>query len=500
MVRSVRSGRPFAVMINDLIGAVAPRLALSREIARSRRDLLVRSSHYDAAGRSDRAKDFRVNRSDAVEAGRYERGRLSWIARDMLRNNPRVVKAQRQLVNKVVAKGIMPSVVPANPDDLETKSRVEKLIRMHWGRTSIDADGLCNIFGQQGLSLATTALSGEVFLRRRFRRAADRLPLPYQVQALEPDYLVDTIDGTLPNGNRAVQGIEFDRLGRRVAYHFYAEHPGGRYGAGIQVRRVAAENVIHVFDMQRPGQARGVTWFAPILTLLHELQKYQDGQVKRQEIAAMFAAILKHEEDADALKEDFGELRSGAILNIGSDEEMTFTDPPTVEGYEPFMRGTDRTLAGGLGLTYEEFTGDYSNVNYSSARMGRIDTEPNTERWQSHMMVPMFCDRQAEWFKEAAAFARGIDPDSYDIVWTPPKRPLVDPRLDFAAFEKARRAGFASRRSFIRQTGNDPAAVEAEILEEQKWANENELAFSSDGAVSATGGAKATSTERTENE
>ena len=33
---------------------------------------------------------------------------------------------------------------------------------------------------------------------------------------------------TSPNGNRIRCGIEFDFIGRRVAYHFRRRHPGNR--------------------------------------------------------------------------------------------------------------------------------------------------------------------------------------------------------------------------------------------------------------------------------
>lgn len=479
----------FGSLLNDLIQPFAPAAALRREAALQRRALLqsmAGGGHYDGAGRTARGKDFRANTSDAVEAMRADRGRMSWIAQDMLRNNPRVVKARRQIVNNVVGAGIQPSIRMADAADLETRAKIERLIRLHCMTRDIDADGKLNLFGLQQLAMSTIVGPGEVLLRRRVRRSEDGFSLPMQVQILETDYLNENIDGRLPNGNLAVQGIEMDLVGRRVAYHLYAEHPGARYGASTATRRVPAENIIHAFDVLRPGQQRGMTWLAPVITLLHELQKYQDGQVKRQEIAALFAGIYKSEETADELDEALSELSPGAIMKIGSDEELEFTDPPSVEGYEAFMRVTDRTIAAALGVTYEGFTGDYSQVTYTSGRMGRLDVDPNFLHWQKNLAIAQICEPLGGWLKEAIADVAGIDPASWTLDWTAPRRPVLDPTKDWPAYEDARRAGFMSRRQIIRETGGDPDKVEAEIIEENAWARDNAVVLSSDASNTAT--------------
>lgn len=483
------------VSLNDLIGYVAPGLALQREANRLKRRLLIEqagglvpptagaSLNYDAASRSRRASDFRANRLNAVEAQRYERARISWIGRDMLRNNPRVVKAQRQLVGNIIGPGIILSVHMADASDLESKATIESLIRKHCFSRDIDAEGRVNLYGMQAMVAAVTLLDGEIIIRRRQRLMSDGYAMPWQAQALEQDFLNDMVDGPMPNGNLCIQGIEFDGRGRRAAYHLYTEHPGSRYGGYPATRRVPADSVIHVFDISRPGQERGVSAYASVVTLLHELQKYQDGQVKRQEIAALFAGILQTEKSSEEMESAIGDLSPGALLTIGSDEKMEFTDPPAVDGYEPFMRVTDRAIAAALGLTYEGFTGDYSNVNYSSARMGRMDTDPVIQHWQRNVLIAQFCDPLAVWIKQAISELTDIAPDAYTLQWTPPRRAVVDPTKDYPAWETARRAGFASRRELIRESGRDPDQVDAEIIAEQAWAREHDIVLSSDAGA-----------------
>lgn len=470
--------------INDLISFFAPRLALDREVALSKRSLLVASGHYNGASKGARAKDFRRNRTDAIEASRHDRSSLSFINRDMLRNNPRVVKGRRQLRNNVVGAGIIPAVKLRGDPDEKLQALLEGLIDRHCMTINFDADGVQSMLGQQGLAFSTIVGDGEVLLRRRMRRPVDGFPLNFQVQVLETDFLNEQVDGPLQNGNFAVQGIEFDAIGRRVAYHLFERHPGSRMGALPASRRILADHIIHAYDVQRPGQVRGVSWFAPVVTLLHELQKYQDGQIKRQEIAALYAAILKTDEPSEEIASDMRELSAGSVMVLGNDEDMAFHNPPGVEGYEPFMRVTDRVIAAGLGITYESYAGDYSSVNYTSGRMGRMDTEPNTQDWQKNIMIAQVCNRLSDWIKEGVFDVAGVSSDAWDIMWTPPMRPVVDPTKDYKADAIAVDALQVSRREVIRRRGGDPAKVEAEILQERLWQREN-LSNASEDSASA---------------
>lgn len=493
MAGADRTRRGFGSRLNDLIAPLAPRLALKREVALAQRAVLSQQmSHYDGAGRTKRGADFRKNRTDAVEAMRADREPIAFIARDMLRNNPRAVRIRRQIVNQVVGAGIRPSVRfrPGVSDRADDLALVKRLLNSHClAATDMDTEGRLTLFGVQGLAMGSIVSDGEVLIRRRLRRSGDGYALPFQVQLLEADYLDRIVDGELPNGNYAVQGVEFDRIGRRVAYHLFPEHPGGRRTIALASRRVAAENVIHAFRVDRPGQQRGISWLGPVITKLHELDKYQDGQIKRQEIAALFAAVMSTDVDAEDMEAQLGRLESGAILTIGNDEKVEFTDPPSVEGYEPFMRVTDRVIAAAMGLTYEGLTGDYSQVNYTSGRMGRMDVDPNIRDWQHNLMIPQICAPLAGWIAEGIEDVTGIAASDWEMSWTPPVRPVIDPTKDHKADETAMRAGKKSRRQVIRESGFDPDEVEAEIAAERAFEAATGLVFTSNAGAAPNPGA-----------
>jgi lambda family phage portal protein len=114
-----------------------------------------------------------------------------------------------------------------------------------------------------------------------------------QLQMLSSEHLPLAKCETLPNGNEIVFGIELDRIGRRVAYHFYQTHPGDvrQRGAGETVR-VPADQVLHVFHPIAEGQIRGVPWVAPAMVRLWLLDQYDDAELDRKKVAAMFAGFV----------------------------------------------------------------------------------------------------------------------------------------------------------------------------------------------------------------
>src|SRR5690606_27084232 len=127
------------------------------------------------------------------------------------------------------------------------------------------------------------------------RRLEDGLPVPLQLQVLEPDHLDAGRNETLADGGYILQGVEFDPLGRRRAYWLFPVHPGeaGIMGRGALVSRPApARQILHLFERLRPGQVRGVPWFAPAILKLRDLDEYDDAELVRKKIEACFAAFV----------------------------------------------------------------------------------------------------------------------------------------------------------------------------------------------------------------
>lgn len=475
-------------LIDRVIAQFAPRTALDRARSRAALNALM---HYDAATSGNRMASVRPTASDADSAA-SRRARLSYVARDMIRNTPFALRAQQVIANNVVGDGIIWKV---RSEDATATAEMRDVLKAHFDTTAIDADGRCNLYGLERLAMNAIVDSGEVLIRRRRRSRTDGLPLPFQVQVLEADYIDTAKDGTLPNGNMVREGIEYDSIGRRVAYWLFPEHPGSGTRLRGRVwtsRAVPASEIIHVFRQDRPGQMRGVSWFAPVAMQLQDMGDHQDAQLMRQKIAACFAAFRLPSDD-EAAGTDSAKLGTsitpGRIQNLAPGEDIKFAEPPGVDGYDEFTRNVLRSVAAGLGVSYEALTGDLSNVNFSSARMGRMEMDRNVSSWQWLMLVPQMLEPLGRWTLEAATVLSSGRARSVKIDWVPPHRILIDPVREINALRDKVKAGFASRQGVIRELGFDPEELLAEQIEDRQKADQAGLTFDSDSrpALAAAG-------------
>ena len=448
--------------LDRAIAAVSPAMGARRLKSRMALDQMM---NYEAASRSRRTKGWRTNSGDANSALRGNLPRMRDVSRDMIRNTPYAARAQNVIVNNVIGKGILPSAIDSNG---APHIEAENLLRDHFDTTAIDSDGLQDLYGVQERMMNAVFSDGEVIVRRRLRRASDRLPLTFQVQVIEADYLDTSVHGQLSNGNTAIEGVEFDLIGRRVAYHIHRDHPGSVTAfRSVDSDRISAQNIIHLFRGDRPGQVRGVPWLAPVALRLQDLQTYEDAQLVRQQMAQMWAMFIQDQDpDADGslTANPRDSVSPGMIEFLPPGKTIQFADPPKVDGYDAFTSGVLRGAAAGLGITYEAMSGDLSKVNFSSARMGRLEMDRNVSRWQELMMIRQGLAKIGEWFRQAAALE--ISPSEYRIEWTPPRRALVDPNREVPPMLELIEGRLKSRRQTIRELGFDPDRVEQEIQEE----------------------------------
>lgn len=463
---------PLQVRINWLDRAIAtlsPSWALSRVWARTH--FAAAARNYEAAAPGRRTSGWSKTIADANAVNGPALVSLRAHARDLARNNAWATNGLRVLARNVVGWGLMPK---AADTDEAGRLRLGALWRAWAGKTECDADGLQTFYGIQRQVIRTVALSGECLVRRRRRRVADGLTVPLQLQVLEPDYIDTTKDG-LPGiaGGKIVQGVEFDAIGRRVAYWLFDEHPGSRYVAGAVSRRVSASELLHVFDVTRPGQVRGVSWFAPAIVNLKDFDEYEDATIMRQKIAALFAAFVTDPNGSadtlgqpDATDSQVEGFEPGMIKYLAPGETVEFATPPLV-GNDGFSERTLRRVAAALGVTYEDLTGDYSQVNFSSARMGRLSHWGNVYDWQWNMIVPRLCDPVWAWFMEAAILSGMADVDP-GAEWTAPPMPMIDPDKEGLAYTRRVRSGAMTFSEMIREQGRDPDTHLAEYSEDQK--------------------------------
>ena len=307
--------------------------------------------------------------------------RLLARSRELVVTNGYAANACEAYAANLIGDGMKPSSLI---EDAELRDRVQRLW-LAW-TDQADADGLTDFYGLQAMIAREMFVAGECFVRFRPRRAEDGLLVPMQLQLLQSEMLPFEKTEATPNGNRIRCGIEFDRIGRRVAYHFRRRHPGDSTDLGDatpETVRVPAEDILHIYRPIDAGQIRGLPHVAPAMVRLFLLDQYDDAELDRKKTAAMFAGFITKNAPEEALMgeiEDEGtgigiaSLEPGTLQVLLPGEDIKFSSPADVGGgYEAFQYRTLLAISASLGLPYHLVTGDVRQANYSSLRAELVE-------------------------------------------------------------------------------------------------------------------------------
>jgi lambda family phage portal protein len=449
---------------------------------------------FEAAQNNRRLRHFVPTRAHLnaliAAAGADITARARWL----VRNNGYAANAIESWAGNVVGTGITPSSLIA---DGEIKAQVQRLW-LDWTDES-DAEGFTDFYGQQRRVAREVFIAGEVFVRFRPRWPEDGLVVPLQLQMLPSEMLPLNHNEVLPSGNVIRQGIEFDRIGRRVAYHFLRRHPGDTTDPAMadDKVRVPASEVIHVIDPVEAGQLRGVSRFAPAIVKLFLLDLYDDAELDRKKTAAMHALFITTPaptEPFDVAESDGqdGErqidLQPGQIVMLAPGEEIQTSTPADVgQTYEPFQYRTLLQISAALGIPYAYLSNDMLKANYSNSRLALLEFRRRVEAYQHAVIIWQLCRQVWMRWMDTAVMAGALDLPDYEerrrewlaCSWLPPRWDWIDPLKDVRAEIEQVRAGFKSRTQALAERGYDAEQVDAEIAADRAREQRLGLVFSS---------------------
>jgi len=426
--------------------------------------------------------------------------------RQLVRDNEYAKQALRLIVNNVVGPGIglQGQVMMRRGGKLDEKTNdaIEALWTL-WGSKA----RWCHTAGRLSwpdllrMAIRSVAESGEVLIRKVKRRFAGS-PVPFALEIIESDQLIDNWSGRTPNGNQIRMGVEVDEWQRPVAYWLYPRHPGDNMLSGVpqsnDYQRVPAEEIIHLAIFDRPNQTRGVPWFHAAMMKLRHMGGYEEAEIVRARASASIMGFIQSPEvdvpgedadDADGLVngERVMDLSPGIIKQLAPGESFNGFDPSSANpAIEPFMRFMLRSFAAGAGVSYESLSRDYSQSNYSGARMGLLDDRDNWRVLQQ-WLIGALCQEVFEEFAAMAVLSGALDLPAYEsmpelyhaVRWMPRGWQWVDPAKEVAAYKAAVRCGFMSVADVIALTGGDYEDVFLQLHREQGLAEEYELVLDS---------------------
>jgi len=260
------------------------------------------------------------------------------------------------------------------------------------------------------LLLARLIFDGEVLLQKVSGFPGNDYKFAWQV--INPDYLDQNLNKLMPNGNIVKMGIEFEGTWKYpVAYHILKRRPNDNFYNYQQLDqqryiRIPAEDIIHAYVCTEDDeQTRGWPWiFAAVITLFR-LGKYQEAALVNAAIGASRGVYIQKklpegfigdpkelfDEDANDLVLD---VPQGSMLELPWQAEAKTLDMGYPDGdFKDFCNAMLLTTSSAFGTSYATTTGDLSQANFVSSRLGQVEEQENFKNIQEflieHIKQPM---------------------------------------------------------------------------------------------------------------
>lgn len=380
-------------------------------------------------------------------------------------NNPWAANGVNALVTGLVGTGIVPA--SAHPDPAVRAEIGRRLTP--WMRHA-DADGRTDFYGLQAAAARGLVIDGESFIHMETRPEGLRLRL------LPPELVDESDTRDLGNGGYVVAGVEFDASGRRVAYHVLKARPTDVFAHASGTVRVLAEDMIHICAPLGAGQVRGVSWLAPVLLRLAELDATEDALAVGVKIAALHAGFLVDQngtgEPFDGDPADIS-LEPGTVRRLPNGYDIKFSTPVQAQQTADFVAHSVRAIAAGLSVPAHLVSGDLREANYGSLRAGMVAFRQRLEQVQFGTLIPQMADPIYARAVTTLALMGEIPADDFSADFLaaehyPPAQPWLDPQKDAAAIREAIDSGLMSRRQAVAERGYSVETLDAEIAADRE--------------------------------
>ncbi len=404
-------------------------------------------------------------------------------SRDLVRNSPVAGAALGGLTTSVVGTGLTlqasldNELLKLTPEALNDWHRKAERIFNHWS-------GRCDIrrrqhFTQLQDQVFRSALeSGDLFvLRRHLKRRGDLLGL--KLQMIEADRVSTPI--THAANPRFMDGMELDANGATIAIHVANKHPQTRFGYSGDVmrewKRVTVlgsasrrKQVLHIADIVRPNQTRGVPWLAPVIELVKQGERLTEAELAAA-VTSSYFTVFTMTEGAEGLANDtldVGltdtgtvesptrdlELAQGAIIDLNPGEKIDMADPKRPnQAFEPFMQAIIGQIGMRLEIPYEVLTKRFQS-SYSAARAAMLEARRFYAKRRQWLTLD-FCRPVYEWVVEESVALGLLDAPGFESeplireawlrsLWVGDAYGHVDPQKEIGAYKLMKEEGWVS--------------------------------------------------------
>jgi lambda family phage portal protein len=399
-----------------------------------------------------------------------------------------------------------------------------------------DASRKNTLTGLVRLGIGSFLMSGEVLATAEWIKEYRR-PFSTAVQMISPQRLSNPND--MADDQFLRRGMVLDFRGRCTAYHIRNGYSDDPYGFTYRWTRVPSEKpwgrkmVLHIVEQLMPEQNRGIADMVAVLKQMKMTKKFQEITLQQAVVAATYAAAIESELPSGMVFEQMGGGapnfdglndylanymdQLGAYLsaskNIAIDgvkmphlfpnTKLNIKSLGTPGGVgDTFERSLLRHTASALGLSYEQFSRDYSNTNYSSARASMGETWKFMsarkkmvadriamfvyqlwleEEWNAGR-IPIPAGKTKAWFYEP-----GVKDAMSQASWIGASRGQIDELKETQAAILRIKSGLSTYEIESGRLGVDFREIFEQRAREEKLATKLGLSFAMDAEQTASG-------------
>lgn len=382
----------------------------------------------------------------------------------------------------------------------EEAERWEKAVKSEFAiwaedKRACDATGMNNFYAMQQLAFISWFMSGDVFVLKKYREPTLWQPYSLRLHLIEADRCGTpestgflNVTSAEYGKNMIYDGVEVDKDGMVVAYHFRNRHPFEAALEETQYTRVLAygektgtPNVLHIMNAERPEQYRGVTYLAQIIEPLLQTRRYTESEIMAALVESFFTAFVTTDTEEDIPINEVGtegeeeqasndsneyEMGHGNVVFLKQGEKVDFGDPKRpASGFSSFLKELCTQMGAAMEIPRDILMKEY-NSSYSASRGALL------EAWKAFRMyrgwfVDDFCRPvYSMWMAEAVARGRIHAPGFFTsplvrsawlgCEWIGPTQGQLDPVKEVTAEIMSVAAGFSTNAdSSIRVNGSD---------------------------------------------
>ena len=288
-------------------------------------------------------------------------------------------------------------------------------------------DGYGDIKTFQGVSNSSIFITGNSYIRKLIVRSGNKNIVPLKLQLI-PSILHDVmftaspgIDNTSYDPNTIIRyGMTF-KNSIPIEYHFRKSILESTLLSNTPLQRISipAEEIIHTFIRDEPGQWLGIPLLASVLLSLYSLDDLLTATVTKQKAAQSIAVLIEQTGNAISMlpvgqikttdtdgtpkihyKNDANESQV-LYLNKGESAKM-FQGTDIGANFGILIESELRKIATTADALYHQLTGDTTGLNYSSLIGMALQSRNRLEYLHNFLFIPLREKPIADAFKDLA--------------------------------------------------------------------------------------------------